>query len=264
LPEAVKPAGRPRGRQTTAIGLPVGGRYTPLLEISSSEEDTTLPSANSSPSVSSNIITVDDDDNGSPLDSLDKKCWLKCGPFTLTQQHRGIVLGLPNVLLEDEFDMLDDTLVNAAQHMIRCAYPGIDGLNDTILVAYKMVTRCSRYVAGRPFIQILHTPKHWVMIYSRPDQPGTFRLRDSLHGTVSKAVITQTSQLCSATSFRLVKDTQHPLQRGAHDCGLHAIANALEVARGHYGPVRFDDSRLRSHFLSSLESKALLPFPKHA
>ena len=52
-------------------------------------------------------------------------------------------------------------------------------------------------------------------------------------------------------------------QEGAHDCGLFAVANAVEVCvGGNPEMVQFEQSKMRSHLINCLEQKCLQPFPK--
>ena len=51
-------------------------------------------------------------------------------------------------------------------------------------------------------------------------------------------------------------------QEGAHDCGLFAVANAVEVCvGGNPEMVQFEQSEMRSHLINCLEQKCLQPFP---
>ena len=52
-------------------------------------------------------------------------------------------------------------------------------------------------------------------------------------------------------------------QLGANDCGFFAIANLVEVlVGGNPAKVCFNQTLIREHFVSCLESGKWLPFPK--
>ena len=52
-------------------------------------------------------------------------------------------------------------------------------------------------------------------------------------------------------------------QEGTVDCGLFAIANAIEVCQGNNPEhVKFDQEKMRSHLLECLNNEQLTVFPK--
>ena len=52
-------------------------------------------------------------------------------------------------------------------------------------------------------------------------------------------------------------------QKGSSDCGLFSIAYATDLAYGNDpASYRYDQTKLRSHFLECLEKEFLTPFPK--
>ena len=53
------------------------------------------------------------------------------------------------------------------------------------------------------------------------------------------------------------------MQQGPYDCGLFAVAYAVEIASNKDpSTVTFDQTKLRSHYRSCLESGRITPFPK--
>ena len=53
-------------------------------------------------------------------------------------------------------------------------------------------------------------------------------------------------------------------QVGAHDCGLFAIANAVEILTNHHVEnVIFDQTKMRNHLVTCFEEGKLTPFPKY-
>ena len=81
--------------------------------------------------------------------------------------------------------------------------------------------------------------------------------------------LTDTTLLQIATVYKTntqllrVKYSAVQLQKGAHDCGLFSIANAIEVCEGN-DPAKqqYRQERMRKHLLDCFTKKHLLPFPK--
>lgn len=81
--------------------------------------------------------------------------------------------------------------------------------------------------------------------------------------------LTDTTLLQIATVYKTntqllrMKYSAAQLQKGAHDCGLFSIANAIEVCEGN-DPAKqqYQQERMRKHLIDCFTKKHLLPFPK--
>ena len=112
-------------------------------------------------------------------------------------------------------------------------------------------------------VQVAHNGKHhWILLTSFG---GCVQIYDSLQMNVTESLKKQMRQLFSPDDslppFKIMNCQQ---QDGSTDCGLFAIANAVEVAAGNDPEkVIFDQTAMRPHLMSCLESEKLEPFPKY-
>ena len=152
---------------------------------------------------------------------------------------------------------LDDFVIFTAMNMIVSDYPMLH-VQAPSLIHSSGYEYC-------PFetIQITHTrAHHWVMLSSIG---GEIKIYDSLQMTPTTQLKSQIIQLFSPDegmpAYRIM-DCQK--QVGSHDCGVFAIAFAVEVlSKGDISDTVFDQSKMRTHLISCLETGKLVPFPKY-
>jgi hypothetical protein len=190
-----------------------------------------------------------------------------------------IIAGLPaNVTLVLQGEQLSDNEVNAAQSLLRAAYPELGGLQDTILGkdSLKVTDICcvSRFnVAGalkdgykfqtRTGPQILHVGKnHWCtnILTVGPSGHGVMLNADSMNPRrgVHRDVATLTKQLWPQGSASKLQVQQ---QEGGTDCGLFAIAFAVAWAFGEDLGRRFDQKSMRNHLAKCFRVGHITSFP---
>ena len=95
---------------------------------------------------------------------------------------------------------------------------------------------------------------------------GDVKLYDSLNLKPTEELLQQIRAIYSPdksitpTIYQMKIDHK---QAGSYDCGLFAVAYAMEIALGH-NPChfKFDQSQMREHFRTCLESSEITPFPK--
>ena len=102
---------------------------------------------------------------------------------------------------------------------------------------------------------------HWVTIAS--SSPTTVQFYDSLYPLMSSHAALQIAAItsCSESTIKIIQyKTQ--FQKGGSDCGLFAIAYALDLCLGtEPAGIRYDQSQLRPHLLKCLSNECLTPFP---
>ena len=152
---------------------------------------------------------------------------------------------------------LDDSIINAALDLIRKQYPLFITQPPTLATVNGFVY-C-------PFetIQIIHNnAHHWVLLSSFN---SNINIYDSLNTIPTDSTLQQIKQLFSPDdslpSYTLV--TCHK-QVGFSDCGVFAIAYAIDILNGN-DPCKiiYDQSKMRAHLISCFESNYLTPFPKY-
>jgi len=112
-------------------------------------------------------------------------------------------------------------------------------------------------------IQIAHNDaNHWLLLSSIN---GKIRIYDSLNTTPTSSLEKQMKQLFS-TDNDLPNYERVPCHRqsGGTDCGLFAIAYAIDLLLGNNpSTIIYDQSKFRNHLLSCLEGNEIFPFPKY-
>lgn len=156
--------------------------------------------------------------------------------------------------------MLNDTIINAAQQLIRRSYPLVDGLQDPLLAQTSFECTSSEGV------QIHHTGKyHWITSSSTS---GTVNVYDSMFSDLTQSTEKQLVE-CYRTLLNPAGELcvhMSPVQKqsGSVDCGLFAIAVAFELASGNsnLSAVYFDQAKMRQHLLTCFENGEITPFPR--
>ena len=98
----------------------------------------------------------------------------------------------------------------------------------------------------------------------------TVKVMDSfaLFSTMSLTTILQLAKIYSRSvpptrSSLKIETLSVQQQEGTLDCGLFAIANAVEVCHGNNPEnVRYDQKKMRSHLLECFYRRVLRPFPR--
>ena len=154
---------------------------------------------------------------------------------------------------------LDDLIIKAAQHLLHSQYPSIDGFHSTTEVSAGMAD-----ILRGGAIQILHVrSNHWVCLAVAEDRCGA-KLFDSLYNTIPNSLIDMIIGLLHPEKDEItIENMKMQEQRGASDCGLFAIAVATSLCHGEDPTIiRWDQTRLRPHFMECLEAEWMRPFPR--
>ncbi|XP_078681625.1 polycystin-1-like protein 2 [Branchiostoma floridae x Branchiostoma belcheri] len=158
-------------------------------------------------------------------------------------------------------EMLTDDLIQAAQRLLHHQYPALQGLEPPT------VGLCEDGFAkmtGKG-LQIHHNRRaHWVLS-SYTD--GQVRLYDSIGADMTTYLQVQLYQTYAAFADQernvltiILPEVQ--CQTNVVDCGLFAIAWAVDIAQGQdVSSIAYDDRKMRSHLKKCLEQGRLTPFP---
>lgn len=159
---------------------------------------------------------------------------------------------------------LSDKHVYAAQSLLQAQFPDVAGLQDSCLSQTKFSAVCAG--GERCAVQIHHTRgNHWVVSAAIN---GTVYVYDSLYSTLTDDLRKQLRDIYGpyltnefAQLNVIIPRVQN--QYGSADCGLFAIATALELCQGRNpAAVMFDQDRMRQHLRHCFEQGTLTNFPQ--
>jgi len=153
---------------------------------------------------------------------------------------------------------LNSSLINSAQTLMKRAYPHVHGLQDT------QATRTA--LPDGDLVQILHVNNsHWLTVSTINCLPGTVHIYDSL---VGKSVTLDTKvQIACLLQTPLPQITLKLMnieqQQNGSDCGLYAIATALELCAGN-DPIKasWHSEEMQPHLEACLSKQKITTFPK--
>ena len=171
----------------------------------------------------------------------------------------GIVLNTDHKYIIENGQWLNDTIIDAAQRLLRKQSSNIAGWQTPQLgVGYKFAT------CGTPFIQILHVLRnHWIVATNINCTSTTVNIYDSAYSAISHDTKLQiVSMIRPSTNELTYRNVNFQRQTNNSDCGVFAIAVATELVLGR-DPVlcywKIQD--MRQHLIRCLENKELSSFP---
>ena len=156
-------------------------------------------------------------------------------------------------------EWLDDTIINAAQQLLKQQFSGKKGFQNTLLSQ-----RLQFEVATHNSIQIHHVHNYWLTTSS--DEEGNVHIYDSLvryklSGQLKQQIasIYRTDQTEMKVSIEAVQQ-----QKGPSNCGLFAVAFAFDIAAG-VDPqnINYIQAEMGEHLLSCLCKGNITPFPRY-
>ena len=156
---------------------------------------------------------------------------------------------------------LNDTKIHKAQNILQKQFPYILGLQDPVLKDGHFKS------AATPCVQIHHTGSfHWICSTSEKDK--VFVL-DSMSMKVTESLQDQLLQIygdhLNGKSILPVHVPSVQTQEGSSDCGLFAIAFAVEIAfHGVQNAISatFKQDHMRAHLEKCIAGEYFDPFPK--
>ena len=154
---------------------------------------------------------------------------------------------------------LSDSIINAAQALLKTANPSMCGLQNVNL------GQSNSYDVQRgEFVQIIHNGKdHWQVISTVGIKHPSVNVFDSLYCFCSDHSKVQIASLL-LTNEHVIKLKYIDVQKqfGKADCGLFAVAFAVTLVNGlPPGSFFFEQCLMRKHLLQCLESGQLTMFP---
>ena len=155
---------------------------------------------------------------------------------------------------------LTHATINSSQKILHEQF-NIDGLEDTGL----KFNQFSRNPG--PFIQIFHLKgiEHWITAArSSYNEVTIFDSLSSYNKKLPKDILKSIAQICYCQEESLyITHASVQQQRNSLDCGLFAIAFAVDLAVENPPSIaRYDTSKMRDHLLTCLQLKEFTPFPR--
>ena len=152
-------------------------------------------------------------------------------------------------------EKLSDLSMNFAQKLLKSQFPGVNGLQSTLL-QYKPKAS----VPPKDQLQVIHSRgDHWIIASTVGCTSGEVLVCDSLYGTLDTATLDVIANLFHSS---IVKMLECQKQKGGTDCGLFAIAYATAIAHG-VDPTNMtlNQAAMRSHLIKCFEEENLSLFP---
>lgn len=175
------------------------------------------------------------------------KYWLE--DLQLTQEDKQVV---------SKGKWLTDSVITAAQKLMKRKYPHIGGLQNTVLAE-----TLSFDVQRGQFVQVLNVSRsHWITVSNIGCKPAAIAVYDSMpSGYIPRrtkdviASIVFSNEKAITLQFIAVQS-----QHGSNDCGLFALAFAASLCAPQ--STTNVQHRLREHLLTCFENMTILPFPQ--
>ena len=152
---------------------------------------------------------------------------------------------------------LSDMHINAAQKILSQQFPSFSGFDSTLK------QRCiGKWVSNYVQIFFCHGC-HWITASTVGCKEGVINIFDSLYcdDAVSKKAVAGVFP-DSDISFNVPSG---PMQLGADDCGLYAIAFATSLTFSHnpanLNARKFKQNQMRTHLISCLQNYYFVDFP---
>ena len=222
-------------------------------DISSTSSSPTLPASTSSTSQRLPALKPKRFGKRRPAQNILPNCspWVTVERINLTLRAKETI---------ESGDWLDDRILLSAQEMLKANQPLMMGLEDPAMLRNMIIN----VPVSSEAIQMHHIGDHWVVSTS---VGGEVVVYDSMSARLSPHLREQLGALYKFyakgedglinVEVRCVQQ-----QYGGADCGLFAIAQATSIANG-IDPrkVKYDQTKMRGHLVTCLESNDLTPFP---
>ena len=158
-----------------------------------------------------------------------------------------------NILTNKE---LDDFVIYTSLKLIQRQFPMI------VIQSPSVCTAAGYDYCSHETIQIAHNGEHhWVLLSSLK---GEINIFDSLNTNTTLSLINQIKALFSPNASVPKFDQIYcHRQHGMTDCGLFAIAYAIDILSGiKPNEIIYDQSKFRKHLIRCLENGIMKQFPK--
>ena len=246
--DQTKPPPHKRGRQTEPLSLKRSQPTAQRKKRNSAAKNRLFQcrQARVKDTVNSEVVDVE---TYVPKKNHRVKMWLP--DFGLTDDDRQILL--------NPVGWLTDSIVNAAQNLLKQAAPQVSSLQD---VTHGMAH--SFNVETGEFVQVLNNQRgHWLLVSTIGCPHPTVHVYDSMLRSAGTHVKSQVASLLNTQQPTIeLQFMDCQVQSGGSDCGLFSIANATALIFGEDpGRLFYDQASMRQHLFKCLENKCMLPFP---
>ena len=152
---------------------------------------------------------------------------------------------------------LKNDVIDYSMGLLSAEFPSWNGFESTTFLS-----KFSQHKTN--FVQIIHDGiNHWLTVSS--NEEGEILIFDSLKKqTLSDKVYQQIARLanCKDKSLRLVNASVQQ-QTNTINCGLFALAFVVDILNKKCPRTSmYDEGMMRSHLLSCLQNKKIVPFPQ--
>jgi len=161
-------------------------------------------------------------------------------------------------------EMLTDEHMWRASCMLKTQYPTVLGLQSTLLHTSQQGFRSLASTDGTA-VQIHHVKErsHWVVSCRLPDEPSIINIYDSVRRDERSLTDSLVDQLSAIYGYDCCFDLpEMQQQNNAVDCGLFAIAAAVDICSGINPSKRtYNQNAFRKHFAECIRADTLTSFP---
>ena len=203
-------------------------------------------------SISHDDVTIDlvsnsqDEFQAPTSTSLCPHPWISLdGYYHLNENDKSIILS---------GGLLTDKHMNFAQGVLKKQFPGLNGLQCTLLLPKQNII-----LSPTNYLQIVHTRNnHWMVLSTLGCLPNQVKIYDSLYSDVEE----QTTGLIRKLFGSDVSYEVHssPRQEGYSDCGVFAIANCVSLVNW-CEPKSYAQEKMRPHLMKCFEQCSFTQFP---
>jgi hypothetical protein len=161
-------------------------------------------------------------------------------------------------------------VIISAQNLLQIQFPNINGFQETTLAPVfsngKWTSSTGFQAQDPPCVQIHHNGRdHWVL--SIQIENGDIYFLDSLRLKINTSLEFQLCKMYGQNNNRiLIKIPEVQKQDNSIDCGLFAIANAVEFCNNGFKGgthINYDEKYMRDHLIYCLERGFFSQFPKN-
>ena len=194
-------------------------------------------------------VIIDVEKYQPPPKSQSEKLWIR--ELNLFERDREILLSPTG--------LLTDNIIDAAQTLLRQAFPVLSGL-QSVTCGLTM----NFDIEPAEFVQIIHNGRgHWLTISTIGTSHPDVHVYDSMYPSAGTLVKAQTAALLHTESPAIhLKFMSVQMQAGGYDCGLFAVAFAVALAFGNPpGQFHFEQQKMRHHLWKCFENRKINMFP---
>ncbi|KAL5515522.1 hypothetical protein EMCRGX_G000699 [Ephydatia muelleri] len=165
--------------------------------------------------------------------------------------------GVKTQVFSSNTGWLSDMHMEAANVLLREAFPAVDGLQNPILQQ-----NMSFSVPSFEFVQFLLVSKnHWLVISNIGEEMDTVCNYDSMQNRPDGECISLVARYVQCPDSHItIKVMNVQLQDNGYACGELAVAFATSLIHGE-DPTQLHYKELRSHFKNCVDTYSITPFP---